>query len=98
MKEKQEIRVIKYIERFGSISPMEAFNDLGVTKLATVVSRLKRKNIHFYQYYESTYNRFGEVCHYMRYWLDEKKYEKDMERKYHEKEIDQYDELFYQGD
>ena len=97
MREKQEIRVIKYIERFGSISPMEAFSDLGITKLATVVSRLKRQNMQFYQYYETTYNRFGEVCHYMRYWLDKNKYEKDMAQKFHEKG-DPYDELFYKGE
>ena len=98
MKEKQEIRVIKYIERFGSISPMEAFSDLGVTKLATVVSRLKRQNIRFYQYYESTYNRFGEVCHYMRYWLDKNIYDKYISQKINEDKSDPYNELFYQGE
>lgn len=34
--------VIRYIQDFGSISPMEAFHDLGITKLATRISELKR--------------------------------------------------------
>ena len=71
----QEQRVINYIETYGSISPLEAFRDLGITKLATIVSRLKSNNdMRFYQAYLPTYNRFGEVVYYMRYWMDEKKY------------------------
>ena len=72
----QDERVIKYINDFGSISPMEAFMDLGVTKLATIVSRLrKEKNMVFFQEYLPATNRYGEKCYYMRYWLDEKKYQ-----------------------
>lgn len=78
----QEDRVIDYIERFGSISPMEAFIDLGITKLATVVSRLKReKGYRFYQHFESTKNRFDEKVFYMRYWLKFDIFKDYMERK-----------------
>jgi hypothetical protein len=31
-------RIDKYLDDFGSISPMEAFHDLGITKLATRIS------------------------------------------------------------
>ena len=75
----QEIRVINYINEFGSITPLDAFRDLGITKLATIVSRLKRQGFHFYQHLDYSKNRFGEMCHYMRYWLDEKTFFKDME-------------------
>ena len=30
--------ILDYIDRFGSISPMEAFMDLGITKLSTRIS------------------------------------------------------------
>lgn len=40
----QKEAVIKYITDFGSITPMQAFSDLGITKLATVVSELIRKD------------------------------------------------------
>ena len=76
----QKERVIKYIETFGSISPMEAFMDLGVTKLATIVSYMRYKdNIIVYQKFMQTKNRYGEPCYYMRYWLNKEQYEKDTE-------------------
>lgn len=85
----QKERVKVYIERYGSISPLEAFQDLGITKLATVIGYLKREDsLKVYQKYCKTENRFGETCYYMRYWLDEKKYIKDTEDYKKEQEID----------
>ena len=36
----QRDRILSYIDDFGSISPMEAFRDLGITKLASRVSEI----------------------------------------------------------
>ena len=60
-------RVIEYIKRFGSITPMEAFMDLGITKLATRISELRKEGIEFKKEYIKSRNRFGEIVHYMRY-------------------------------
>ena len=77
---KQKQRVYEYIKTYGSITPLDAFRDLGITKLATVISQMKSENgITFYKYYELNLNRFGEQVYYMRYWLDKDKYLKDME-------------------
>ena len=77
---KQEYRVVDYILQYGSITTLDAFRDLGITKLATVVSNMKSKyGLKFYQHLDYNMNRFGEICHYMRYWLDFDKYTKDME-------------------
>ena len=85
----QKDRVRTYIERYGSISPLEAFQDLGITKLATVIGYLKREDgLKVYQRFIKTENRFGETCYYMRYWLDEKKYKKDTEYYKKEQETD----------
>ena len=65
----QRDRIINYIKAFGSITPMEAFTDLGITKLATRVSEMKRGGIQFKQEMESSLNRYGETVHYMRYSL-----------------------------
>ena len=67
----QSERIIDYINRFGSISPMEAFADLGITKLATRVSEMSSEGIVFVKKYEESTNRFGEKVHYMRYSLKE---------------------------
>lgn len=60
-------RIIEYIERFGSITPMEAFSDLGITKLATRISELRKTGMEFEKEYIKSKNRFGETVHYMRY-------------------------------
>ena len=63
----QAERIESYIDQFGSISPMEAFTDLGITKLATRVSEMKKDGYEFDQEYVETKNRFGETVYYMRY-------------------------------
>ena len=35
-------RIFDYMERFGSISPMEAFRDLGETKLSTRIGEMRQ--------------------------------------------------------
>lgn len=60
-------RIISYINEFGSISPMEAFADLGITKLSTRVSEMRKDGIEFNQEWEVRKNRYGEKVRYMRY-------------------------------
>ena len=40
----QKEAVLQYIKDFGSITPFQAFADLGITKLATVISDLRLKD------------------------------------------------------
>lgn len=64
----QKVRVLQYIDRYGSINPMQAFTDLGITKLATRISELQSE--YGYKFEKKTVkskNRFGEPCHYMEY-------------------------------
>lgn len=64
----QKERIANYIDQFGSISPMEAFMDLGITKLATQISSMIREDgMDIEKKYEKTKNRFGEPVYYMRY-------------------------------
>ena len=37
--------ILNYIKDFGSITPLEAFADLGITKLATRISEMRRDGI-----------------------------------------------------
>lgn len=69
MKETQHDRIINYLKAFGSITPMEAFMDLGITKLATRVSEMRRLGFEFDQEMEESTNRYGEIVRYMRYSL-----------------------------
>lgn len=67
----QHQRIYSYMERFGSISPMDAFNDLGITKLSTRIGEMRRKGIHIDQRLCVGRNRFGEDITFMRYSLHE---------------------------
>ena len=64
----QKEMVLNYIADFGSITPMEAFSDLGITKLATVVSNLRLKDgKQFKIQMEKSKNRYGKPTRYARY-------------------------------
>ena len=63
----QHEMILNYIDAFGSISPMEAFTDLGITKLATRISEMRRNGYQFNQKMETRKNRYGKDSHYMRY-------------------------------
>lgn len=57
----------KYLDEKGSISPMEAFAELGITKLATRISEMIRKGERFQKIPEKGVNRYGGAVSYMRY-------------------------------
>ena len=60
-------RILRYLDDFGSITPMEAFQDLGITKLATRISELKSRGYAFNGTMVCSKNRYGQDCWYMRY-------------------------------
>lgn len=60
-------RILKYIDEKGSITPFEAFTELGITKLATRVSELLRSGEKIQKKMVSGTNRFGEKIQYMEY-------------------------------
>lgn len=69
----QKEMVLQYIADFGSITPMQAFGDLGITKLATVVSNLRLKDgVQFKIQMEKGKNRYGKPTRYARYSFPEK--------------------------
>lgn len=67
----QQQLVYDYIQLYGSISPYEAFRDLGITKLATRVSEMRKDGIEFIKEPETSENRMGKPVSYMRYYLRE---------------------------
>lgn len=62
-------RIIDYMRRFQSITPFQAFADLGITKLATRVSELLREGQPIEKEMVKGKNRFGDNVCYMRYSL-----------------------------
>lgn len=62
-------QIIAYMQRYGSITPLEAFRDLGITKLATRISEMTRGGMKIHKEYIQDKNRFGKTVYYMRYSL-----------------------------
>ena len=66
----QAERVLAYIEKFGGITQYEALLDLGVMRLASRISDLKRKGYPIRSEFVAVKNRFEETCHVKRYSLE----------------------------
>lgn len=62
-------RIISYIREFGSITSLEAFADLGCTRLASRVSDLKKQGYNIKSEFVTSKNRYGENVSYKRYYL-----------------------------
>lgn len=60
-------RILKYMEDFGSISTMQAFTDLGVTRLASRIHEIRRMGIKIIGEQRKGKNRYGESTHYTEY-------------------------------
>lgn len=63
----QEQRVINYIREHGSITQIEALNKLGVMRLASRISSLKKQGFNIVGENITVKNRFKENCHIKRY-------------------------------
>lgn len=57
---KAQKRVFDYIMEFGSITSLQAFTDLGETRLSAVVFDLKKKGIVITSRNKKVSNRYGE--------------------------------------
>lgn len=69
----QQEMIIKYMTDFGSITPMEAFTDLGVTRLSAKIYILKREGYVFNEKRETVVNRYGKKVSFKRFWIKENK-------------------------
>lgn len=56
-----------YIDDKGSITPMEAFYELGITKLATRISEMKKNGEKFRTTYISYMTQYGRTVKYASY-------------------------------
>ena len=73
MKVTQCQRIIDYMHQFGSISTLEAFNDLGVARLASRIHDLKGQGYNIISEIKTSKNRYGETTYFKVYSLAEEK-------------------------
>lgn len=68
---KQTDRILKYMRDFGSITQLEAMQDIGCMRLAARIADLKRDGHAIRREMETSKNRYGEETSYARYRLVE---------------------------
>jgi hypothetical protein len=68
-KASQNDRVLDYMEEFGSITQLQAFADLGISRLAARISDLKEDGYIIKAEPTKVRNRFGETSTVSRYSL-----------------------------
>lgn len=61
--------IIRYLKNTNSITPMDAFHHLGITKLATRISEMRKMGYKFSDEWVEGVNSFGVEVRYKRYHL-----------------------------
>lgn len=69
MRVTQNQRVLDYMQEFNGITQLEALRDLGVMRLASRISDLRRKGHPIVSEVVTVKNRFEEECRVKRYRL-----------------------------
>ena len=66
----QNERILEYINEYGSITQLDALKELGVMRLASRISDLKRLGYPIVSKPEAVKNRYEETCYIKRYSLE----------------------------
>ena len=66
----QNERILAYLDKFGSITQFDALRDLGIMRLASRISDLRRLGYPIVSEMETVKNRFEEPCHIKRYRME----------------------------
>lgn len=65
----QSQRIIDYMYEHGGITQYDALNELGVMRLASRISELRRNGYEIASKMVKVKNRYGETCRVKRYML-----------------------------
>lgn len=71
MKKTQHEDILTFLRTKGTITPWTAFDELGITKLATRISELKRAGYNIKSEMVTVKARNGRTTKVCRYWLEE---------------------------
>ena len=63
----QNDRILRHLQDFGSITPMEAISDYGITRLGARIWDLKDRGYLIQTDMIRARNRYGEPTHYAKY-------------------------------
>jgi len=64
-------KIVRYLNEFGSITQLEALQDLGIMRLASRISELKKLGYEIKVEFAKGVNRYGESVKWAKYSLAE---------------------------
>ena len=65
----QKDKVLRHLEHYGTITPLDAFRDYAIMRLSAIIFNLRDEGYNIKSDTEKSTNRFGEPCKYARYTL-----------------------------
>ena len=65
----QKEMILRYMKQFGSITPAEAYEDIGCMRLAARIADLEADNVAIKKEMVKKKNRFGKTVRFKRYSL-----------------------------
>lgn len=71
MKMNQKQRLLKYLKKYKTITPLEALRDLGIYRLSGQIFILRNEGHKITTETKDVLNRFGETCHIANYIYEE---------------------------
>lgn len=67
----QADRILEFLLEWKTITPYQAFEQLGITKLSTRISEMIASGVKIKKEVVYDHNRYGDPVHYCRYSLEE---------------------------
>ena len=71
MKSTQCDKVLEYMREFGSITQLQALQDIGCMRLASRISDLRRQGVAIGRRIKTSKNRYGDSVSFAEYYLIE---------------------------
>lgn len=68
----QKEKVLQYMKDFGRITTLQAFQDLGITRLAARINELRKDGVLIETNFINVKNRYGEKVRYAEYNIAER--------------------------
>lgn len=68
-------RVLEYMRDFGSITPLEAIQDIGCMRLASRIADLREQGYPIGRRMKTSKNRYGKNVSFAEYYLEEDNHE-----------------------
>ena len=73
MKTTQCVKVLEYMKTFGSITQLQALQDIGCMRLASRISDLRQQGVAIGRRIKTSKNRYGKDVSFAEYYLEEDK-------------------------